>query len=386
MLVRALKLKLNRDEEVRLKRWLWHLTAVWNFAVRKIELDAHDGVYHSAFEFQNLLAGHSVKVGIPSHVLQGVLTQVHQSWKRCFAKISRRPRLKGRRNPLNSIPFPDPVKRPITNKIRLLGLGHLRYHKQDLPEGKIKCARIVKRPSGWHLCLWIDAVHKFPVKTTAQTVGIDPGFHTLLTLSDGRKIENPRELRKGAQKLGQAQRGRNKRLVARLQERQANRRRDRNHKISRRLIEEYQTIFYSEDNFRGLAKVHGKSVREAGLGQLIGMLTYKAVPAVRRVVPVSSRFTTMTCSACGALSGPKGWGGLAVRQWQCSACGADHDRDINAAKVVARVGAGSALNGAGDSANRQKGAKVAHDQARNFILDRLLAQIAAERRRAGRCA
>lgn len=356
MLVRILKLKLNPCEEKRLEQWLWHLTGVWNFAVKKIELDARDGVYHSAFDFQNLLVGHSKRVGIPSHVLQGMLAQAYGSWKRCFAKLAGRPRLKGRRNPLNSIPFPDPLKRPTANKVRLPELGFLRYHKQDLPEGKIKCARVVKRPSGWHVCLWIDAVHKFPVKPTQSAVGIDPGFSTLLTLSTGEKIENPRELRKGAVRLAQAQRGHRLKLSARLQERQGNRRRDRNHKISRHLIVNHQTIFYSQDNFRGMAKTHGKSVGEAGLGQLIGMLTHKAVPAVRLVVPVSSRFTTMTCSACGDLSGPKGWDGLAVRQWEC-ACGAIHDRDVNAARNILKAGAGSALKETGDSLNRQKRAK-----------------------------
>jgi len=355
MIIRTLKLKLNRDEEKRLEQWIWHLTAIWNFAIRKIDLDARDGVYHSAFDFQNLLVGHSDRLGIPSHVIQGMLAQAHRSWKRCFTKVSGMPRLKGRRNPLNSIPFPDPVRRPTANKVRLIGLKVLRYHKQGLPEGTIKCARIVKRPSGWYVCLWIDAVHKFPVKRAQSVIGIDPGFTTLLTLSNGIKFENPRELRKGEKRMGQAQRSGNKHLAARIQERQSNRRRDRNHKISRQLIVDYQTIFYSNDNFQGLANTHGKSVREAGLGQLIGMLTYKAVPAVRRVMPVSSRFTTMTCSTCGALTGPKGWGGLAVRQWEC-ACGAQHDRDINAAINILNAGAGSALKEAGNSFNQQKGA------------------------------
>jgi transposase len=240
--------------------------------------------------------------------------------------------------------------------MRLPLLGRLRFHAQDLPDGKIKCARIIRRASGWYLCLWIDTVHKFPVKETEASIGIDPGFSTLLTLSDGTKIENPRELRIGAQRLAQAGRARSRRLVARLYERQNNRRRDRNHKISRCLIEKFKTICYSDDNFKGLAKAHGKSVCEASLGQLINMLTYKAVPAVRCIVPVSSKYTTKTCSACGALTGPTGWNGLAVRHWEC-ACGAQHDRDVNAAMNVLNAGAGFALKGAGDSANQLKGAK-----------------------------
>jgi IS605 OrfB family transposase len=178
---------------------------------------------------------------------------------------------------------------------------------------------------------------------TDKAVGIDPGFHTLLALSDGTKIKNPRELRKSAKRLAQAQRGHRKQLAARLQERQKNRRSDRNHKISRKLVENYATICYSDDNFKKMARRFGKSISEAALGNLIGMLSYKGRTGGRTLIPVKSNFTTMTCSTCGNLTGPKGLSGLAVRSWRCSACGADHDRDTNSAKVVLKTGLGISL-------------------------------------------
>ena len=89
--------------------------------------------------------------------------------------------------------------------------------------------------------------------------------------------------------------------------------------------------------------MHGKSVSEASLGNLIDMITYKSRLGGRDVIPVNSKFTTMTCSACGAKTGPHGWSGLAVRNWECPACGAVHDRDINSAIVVLNSGAGAAL-------------------------------------------
>jgi len=343
VIVRTLKLKLTKCQEATFNGWLWNLTAVWNWAIRKIELDAKDKIYYSPKKFQNLLADHGKKLDVPSHTLQGMLLQAHAAWQRCFKKIAKKPRLKGVRNKLNSIPFPDPLRQPEDNRILVPGIGKVRYHKQELPEAKIKCGRIVKRASGWYLCLWLDCEHKFPIKQTDEVVGIDPGFHTLLTLSDGTKFENPRELRKGALRLAQAQRGHRKQLAARLQERQSNHRNDRNHKTSRKLVENYKTIFYSDDNFSKMAKRFGKSVSEAALGNLIGNLSYKSRVGGRTLVPVKSNFTTMTCSTCGNLSGPRGLSGLAVRFWECSVCGAVHDRDKNSALVVLKTGLGMSL-------------------------------------------
>ncbi|MBI3622468.1 transposase [Candidatus Pacearchaeota archaeon] len=340
MIIRKLKLKLTNSQESTLNQWLRNLTGVYNWAIRKIELDSKNKIYYSKLSFQNLLANHGSKLNIPSHVIQGTLTQAHGSWARCFKKIAKMSRLKSIRNKLNSIPFPDPIRSPKENRIGLPLLGKLKFHKQSLPSGKIKCGRIIKRPSGWYLCLWIDAVHTFPVKMTDKAVGIDPGFSTLLTLSDGTKIENPRELRKGSERLAQAQRGKRKKLSGRLQEKQSNRRNDRNHKISRNLVENYKTIFYSDDNFKGLQKLLGKSIAEASLGNLIGMLNYKGRLGGREIISISSRNTTMTCVTCWSLTGPTGLDGLAVRHWKCTECGSFHDRDINSAMVVYNVGSG----------------------------------------------
>jgi transposase len=277
---------------------------------------------------------------IPSHTMQGILSQAYLAWQRCFKKIAKKPHLKGQRNKLNSIPFPDPLRPPKENRIAIPGLGKVRYHKQDIPDVKIKCGRIIRKASGWYLCLWLDTDHKFQVKDTDKAVGIDPGFSTLLTLSDGIKIENPRELHKGSKRLAQSQRGHSKKLTARLQERQANRRNDRNHKISRWLVENYKTIYYSDDNFKAMVKRFGKSVTEAGLADLIGKLVYKSKVCGRESIGVDSKKTTMTCSVCKSLTGPTGLNGLAVRHWTCSVCGTVHDRDINSAVVVLNVGLG----------------------------------------------
>jgi len=339
------KLKLTPRQGRQLDHWLRHLTSVWNWAIKKIENDGRDGIYYRSKEFQNLLAGHSRKLSIPSHVLQGVLSQAHGAWARCFKRITRRPRLKGRRNKFNSIPFPDPIRPPTGNSLTLFGIRRVRFHKQTIPSGVIKCGRIVKRASGWYLCLFIDAEPNAISPISNGEIGIDPGFSSLLILSTGEKIEHPRELEATEQRLAQAQRGNNKQLVSRLQERISNQRKDRNHKLSHRLVAENQVVAFSKDRHSAIAKRFGKSVASSGHYQLRQMLSYKSkcrTDGLGVYVEVDSRNSTKTCSACGCLSGPTGLAGLKVRQWTCADCGAQHDRDVNAAINTLIAGAGLA--------------------------------------------
>lgn len=344
MIQHQIKLRPNAKLEKELGEWLFMLTGVWNFAVRKIEQDAKDSIYHTPKGFQNLLADHGKKIGIPSHTIQGMLAAAYAAWQRCFKKQGGKPRLKGVRRKLNSIPFPDPIRAPDGNYIKLPGLGLVRFHRQEIPEGKIKCGRLVKRASGWYLCLFIDAELKPIERRDFGKVGIDPGFKELITTSDGEKVPHPKELQASIGRLGQAQRGINRKLVARLHERIKNQRKDRNHKLSLRLVQENSLIAFSKDNIKGIAKKFGKSVASSAHAELRSQLAYKSLAGGTRFVEVSSRNSTQTCSTCGCLSGPTGLGGLAVRHWRCKACGAEHDRDINAARNTLLLGMECASN------------------------------------------
>jgi putative transposase len=122
--------------------------------------------------------------------------------------------------------------------------------------------------------------------------------------------------------LAQAQRGHDAQLAARIQERIGNRRKDRNHKLSRRLVAENVEIYFSKDNNKALAKRFGKSVASSGHTQLRRMLAYKSPTSGTRYVEVDAKFSTMTCSVCGARSGPRGLSMLAVRRWACVECAA----------------------------------------------------------------
>lgn len=338
------KLKLTDRQERQLDRWLWRLTGVYNWGVRKIEQDARDGIYYARFGFIALLAGHGKKSDLPQDAIIGTLDTVYIAWQRCFKNLARKPRLKSRRNHLNSVAFGHGTK-VVNGRIRIVNLGFVRFHKQEIPEGHIGQFRLVKRASGWYACLFIQAESRLIPVTASGRAGVDSGFKSLLTLSTGEKIAHPRELEVSALRLAQAQRGGSKSLTARIHERTSNQRKDRNHKLSRRLVSENALIAFSADHHSSIAHRFGKSVASSSHYQLRSMLNYKSkcrTDGLGIYIEVPSKNSTRTCSACGALTGPTGWAGLSVRQWDCSACGAHHDRDINAAVNTLIAGAGLA--------------------------------------------
>lgn len=334
-----LKLRPTCAQESTFKRWLWHLTAVYNWTVKTAELEkSRTGRTPSAWDLRNRLPGTSQKIGVPKVAIEGTVFTARQALGRYQSGVSRKPKLKGRRRPLNSIALSGGVKwngsRPCLPLI-----GPVRVHRQEVPSGHCGSARIIRRSSGWYLCLFIRAE---PCVITAGVgeVGIDPGFKSLLALSTGELIDIPSELQAGAKRLAQAQRGGRKRLTARIHERIGNRRKNRNHHLSRQLVSENRLIAFSKDRTSTIARRFGKSVTSAGHSQLRMQLRYKSLTGGTEYIEVDSRNSTRTCSVCGAFSGPTGLAGLSVRHWTCRDCGSQHERDVNAAQntLIAALG------------------------------------------------
>lgn len=87
---------------------------------------------------------------------------------------------------------------------------------------------------------------------------------------------------------------------------------------------------------KGLARTRlAKSVHDAGWSAFVTMLEYKAAKSGRSFHRMG-RFepTSQVRSQCGVKDGPKP---LHIRVWECGACGAVLDRDINAAVNVAKA-------------------------------------------------
>jgi putative transposase len=124
---------------------------------------------------------------------------------------------------------------------------------------------------------------------------------------------------------------------------------DHAHRIALALVRDSQAVYAEDLAGSGLARTRlAKSVYDAGWAQLLRLIGEKAGQYGRTFHQVG-RFiaTSQTCSECGASDSPKP---LGVRTWRCKACGAVHDRDVNAARNVLAAGRPERLNACGGTA------------------------------------
>jgi transposase len=140
------------------------------------------------------------------------------------------------------------------------------FHSRPLPEGKIKDGTNFSCDARghWFLNIVIEIPHS-AARPVHSGVGIDLGLKDFAALSTGEKIENPRLLRQLADKLATAQRAGKRRQATHIHARITHARRDFHHKLSTRIVREFDYIAVGNVNAAGLAKTRlAKSVLDAG--------------------------------------------------------------------------------------------------------------------------
>jgi putative transposase len=311
-------------------------------------------------------------------VLQQSLRDLDTAYKNLFeAKSGKRkgpktgePRFKSRKDGRQAIRFTANARWRITpgRKLSLPKVGEIRVRwSRNLPSAP-SSVTVVKDAAGrYHASFVVETdpgadAARFPGAPGqdggyAET-GIDLGLTHFAVLSDGRKIDAPKFLRREERKLarlqkdlarkekGSSNRKKAAAKVAKAHARVADCRRDFHHKLSTQLVRDSQAIYVEDLCVKGLARTRlAKSVHDAGWSAFAGMIEYKCARYGRyfgkigRFVP-----TSQTCSACGQVDGPKP---LSVREWTCAGCGKVHDRDVCAAKNVLAAGQADRVNACG---------------------------------------
>ncbi|MEE4462603.1 RNA-guided endonuclease TnpB family protein [Azotobacter chroococcum] len=197
-------------------------------------------------------------------------------------------------------------------------------------------------------CLCEFAPETLPV--TPKMIGIDMGIKELFVTSEGERFGNPRHSAKYASRLARAQRrlskkqpgsknrARARRKVARIHAKISDCRADGLHKLSRRLINENQVVCAETLAVKNMIRNPklSKAIADAGWGEFVRQLEYKAGWAGRQIVQIDRWYpSSKRCSCCGHTLERLP---LDVRRWSCPECGSEHDRDVNAAINIKTAG------------------------------------------------
>lgn len=290
----------------------------------------------TGFDLNKLTAGSGKELGLHSGTVNAVCEQYAKSRSQ-----RKRPYLRYRgKKSTGWVPLKGRDLKRDGDAFWFAGNTFRVFNSRPLPEGKIKDGTNFSQDSrgNWFLNIVIDvSAAVVDARQPVKGVGIDLGLKDFATFSTGEKIEAQRIYRGAEQALSTAQRAGKKKRAKAISAQIANRRSDFLHKLSTRIVREFDYIAVGNVNAAGLAKTTmAKSVLDAGWSSFRSQLAYKAVRHGAWFEEVSESFTTQTCSDCGALpdSRPKGIAGLGIRDWICSGCGCVHDRDVNAAKNI----------------------------------------------------
>ena len=240
--------------------------------------------------------------------------------------------------------------------------------------GKIMGASVSREADHWFLALQVEVPEQVArLRRSGDGVtGVDLGVSAAATLSSGEKMAAPRPLKtalrrlrirsrrqsrkvnaakrsagisgpipKGIRLTVSANRNKGARTLARLHARIARVRKDFMHKLTTRLCRENQTVVIEDLDVSGmLANARlARAIADVGFYEFRRQLQYKAKRYGTTLVLADRWYpSSKLCSRCGIR-----YGGLMLgeRIWICDHCGAQHDRDVNAAINLQRLATGA---------------------------------------------
>ena len=226
----------------------------------------------------------------------------------------------------------------------------IRFHRPLPKDSKPSSVTITKDSTNRYFISILIAEDIKPLPVTPKMVGLDLGIKSMVALSTGESIGNPRYFAKDEKKLAKAQRqlARKKKgsknrakarlKVARIHTKIADRRRDYQHKLSTRIVYENQVVCVESLAVKNMVKNHclAKAITDVGWGEFTRQLEYKSKWYGRTLVKIDRWYpSSKTCHACKHVLDSLS---LDIREWVCPACGVVHDRDTNAALNILAVG------------------------------------------------
>ena len=296
---------------------------------------------------------------IPRDTLDEVIIRIDTAYQRMFDGLGGRPKKK-RKGKYRSAKFQSGYK--VENgRVRIsfkswneteqklkFDKRWFSFHQHRDGSGNICYIQILRDSVGeYWLYIVTDDTSTEPFAATGESVGIDFGLKTFLTLSNGEKIDSPEFLKQSLSKLRSAnksvsrkQKGSNNWYRAvlelvQLYRKVANQRLDWQWKIATKLCRKFDTLVTETLNIEGMKRLWGRKVSDLSFSQFVTILDYKCFKHNRTFHKIGQwTATTKPCSDCGHSNKNLS---LSDRQWLCPECGSHHDRDINAAINILRA-------------------------------------------------
>lgn len=286
------------------------------------------------------------------------LTQTLRDQDQAFRDFYRRckagenpghPRFK-RRGQGESLRFKDVSVLWRKGVLSLTKLGAVKI-AEDLPAVPMPSMVTLKREAdGRYYVTFCAEVEIDLLPTTGQVVGVDLGLSHLATLSSGDKAENPKKyhrrlryLRQQQRALARKQKGSKRRekqrfRVARAHSKVRHQRENETHALTTDLVRRFDVICIEDLKVKNMMQHPrlARSIGDVGWGEIRRQLDYKCQWYGKTLVVVDQWFpSSKTCSKCNHKLDELR---LNTRQWTCPKCGADHDRDVNAAQNLLAAG------------------------------------------------
>lgn len=242
------------------------------------------------------------------------------------------------------------------NKIYLEKIGKVKIViDREIPKNSnLRSVTVSKNKANQFFASVLVEQEIIPKPKTGKQIGIDVGLTTYATGSNNLKIENPRYFRDNQAKLARVQRrlsrkkkvlveGKNvdsvrrrnaKLKVSRNHLKVANQRKDFLHKLTTKIVTDYDFIAIENLNISGMVKNHklAKSISDASWYEFSRQLEYKCLWYGKQLIKVDQWFaSSKICNHCGWKNKELS---LGEETWTCKSCLVELDRDKNASKNI----------------------------------------------------